>query len=251
MNAGFYVGAIGLDAQQRALNVIANNIANINTTAFKRSDVRFSELVIQPQAGQPASTSLSPMAGVTVSAAPKVWTDGDLHVTGGPLDIAIDGAGFFEVLGPAGRSLLWRGGTMKVNDDGFLATSDGLPLRGMISVPRDATALSIAADGAVTAVGASGAERIGQIDVALARDTDRIAPFGNSYFEATDPGDIIAVKPGEEGGGVLVQGSLEAANVQLTDEMTSLLLVQRAYAANAQVVQTADQLMAIVNGLRR
>jgi flagellar basal-body rod protein FlgG len=257
MNGAFYIGAVGLDAQQNALNVVANNIANINTTAFKRQVVQFSALVSSMSGAQsdPATQTgeAASGAGVAVGATPTIWTQGALTQTGQPLDLAIQGDGFLEVLGPAGSNMLWRGGTLEVNPDGYLAVSDGTVLRAMISVPQGAQGLTISPTGAVTAqISGSGTVRqIGQLDIALARDPSSLVQQGSGYYEAPDAGGTLVVKPGEEGGGIFVQGSLETSNVQLTDEMTNLLLVQRAYGASAQVVQAGDQLMSIVNGLRR
>src|SRR5579862_4540702 len=129
MDGAFYIGAVGLDAQQQALSVVANNVANINTTAFKRQIVQFANLVSAfPPAGEDAVTQSSRVfggAGVTVAATPHVWAAGTLSQTGQPLDLAIQGDGFLEALGPSGTNLLWRGGTLEVNEDGYLATSDG------------------------------------------------------------------------------------------------------------------------------
>ena len=260
MSGAFYIGAIGLDAQQQALNVVANNIANINTTAFKRQMVQFSELVTPPrnvsndQLSQTSQTSgVMSGAGVTVSGTPRDWTQGTLTQTGQPLNLAIQGDGFLEVLGPAGTNTLWRGGTLAVNDDGYLATSDGNTLKAMVSVPQGAQSLTISATGAVTAQinGASQARQIGQLDIALAKDPASLVDAGGGYFVPSDSSGTLVVKPGEEGGGTFVQGSLETSNVELSDEMVNMLMVQRAYGASAQVVQAGDQLLSIVNGLRR
>jgi flagellar basal-body rod protein FlgG len=260
MNGAFYIGAVGLDAQQQALNVVANNIANVNTTAFKRQMVQFSELVNAAHNsgdGDPAqnlaATGAISGAGVAVNTAPRDWSQGPLTQTGHPLDLAIQGDGFLEVMGPSGSNLLWRGGTLEVNADGYLATSDGNTLRAMISVPQGAQNLAIMPAGAVMAqISATGQTRqIGQLDIALAKDPASLADQGGGYFEAFDNSEVLSVKPGEEGGGTFVQGSLETSNVQLSNEMVNLLLVQRAYGANAEVVQAGDQLMSIANNLRR
>jgi len=256
MNGAFYIGALGLDAQQRALDVVANNIANINTTGFKRQAVRFSELVSPVRDGQDLPVAGSDQAlglsGVSIGATTHVWSQGEITQTGQPLDLAINGDGFLELIGSAGRTLLWRGGTLKVNADGYLAASDGTVLRAMISVPQGSSNLIIGADGAVSVTpdGSTQAKQIGQLDIVLAKDLDGLADDGSGYYEAQDPSTIYTVKPGEEGGGSLVQGGIETGNVQLTNEMVTLMLLQRAYGANAQVVQAADQLMSIANDLR-
>jgi flagellar basal-body rod protein FlgG len=256
MNGAFYIGAIGLDAQQRALEVVANNVANINTTAFKRSAVRFSDLTAPLRDRDDAAiAAIGPdsFQGVSLSGTPMVWTQGTLQHTGQQFDLAINGDGFIELAGPSGHSLLWRGGGLKVNSDGLLATADGTPLRGMIAVPQGAGTLTIGNDGKVSTIsdGDSTARQIGQIELVTVKSPEALADTGNGYYEIDDESQLATVSPGEEGSGVLVQGSLEASNSQLADEMTNVLLAQRAFGANAQVVQAGDQIMSIVNQLRR
>lgn len=250
MNGSFYIGATGLHAQQTALDMIANNIANINTPAFKRSEPRFAEML----AGSPADgTPSGRAAGVTVSPNRQLMVQGDLRTTGKPLDVAIQGEGFIELLGPSGQTRLWRGGTLKVSADGLLATPDGLPLKAMITVPSEVGNLTIGADGIVRGVeGQTGDTReLGRIELAMVRDDAALEQMDAGNYALGDESGLTTVLPGEEGAGTIVQGSLEAANVQLSDEMVALLVVQRAYAASAQLVQAGDQLMSIANGLRR
>lgn len=256
MNGAFYIGATGLRSQERALEATANNLANINTPGYKRAEVRFSELVgpapsaedlaIDPNAG-------AALAGVNALGGNRVFTQGELRPTGQAMDLAIDGEGFLELLGPAGQVLLWRGGTLKVNGDGNLAASNGLPLKSMVSIPDGATALTIGRDGMVRATVAGTAEpvELGQLELVLARDPSQLGLLSEGLYQAQDASDLLGVKPGEEGGGALVQGAIEGSNVSMSDEMVTLMLMQRAYAANAQIVQAGDQLMSIANGLRR
>jgi flagellar basal-body rod protein FlgG len=258
MNGAFYIGATGLDAQQRALDVVSNNISNINTTAYKRSSARFSELLVGAHSLADGETVIRSfrgdgMNGVEVASAPRVWTQGDLRQTASELDLAIDGAGFIPVMAAEGRSLLWRGGALKLSGDGYLATADGLPLQAMIAVPQDAKAVVIARDGTVSATidGQAEPRELGKIDLAYMADPSLLTEAGAGYFESDDPSAVSVVAAGEEGAGFLVQGSLEGANVELSAEMIQLLVLQRAYAASAQVVQAGDTLMAISNSLRR
>lgn len=248
MNGAFYIAATGLRAQQGALDVTANNIANLNTSGFKRANVRFSELVAY---GSAATDAAAP-SGVTSGGAERVFTQGDLRETGDAMDLAIRGEGFIELMAPSGRSVLWRGGTLKVGEDGFLAASNGMSLRGMIAAPTGAHDFLISADGKVTALlDDQTRSEIGRIDLTMVRDPEALSAVGEGVYELADGGRATTVAPGEEGAGLLVQGSVEASNVQISDEMVTLLLTQRAYAANAQVVQAGDQLMAIANGLKR
>lgn len=255
MNYAFEIAGVGLSTQQRALDVIANNVANLNTPSFKRSELIFSEIVAQrrDEASVTAGLGAEPsVAGVTVRSALALDQAGAIERTGRALDIAIDGEGFIELMGPRGQALLWRGGTLKVQEDGLLATAGGIPLRGSIAVPANASALQIDADGLVTARAGNNSEStvIGALGLVRAEDAATIERLDGGLYAVSDVASLMDLTPGESGG-VFVQGAIEHSNVQLNDEMIRLLIVQRAYGANAQVVQAADQLMMITNNLRR
>lgn len=256
MNGAFEVGAVSLRAQQQALVTIANNIANVNTPSFKRSEIRFSE-VIANQAS-PLSADASAVidrpssGGVRMSPREMLLAQGELRTTGNKLDFAIDGAGYLELMGPAGQTFLWRGGTLKVNDDGLLAADNGLPLRTAITIPDDATNLQISADGLVRAdVADSGTIELGQITLVKFDNEAMVERLDGGMFRPGEDMRTIEVRPGEDGAGLLVQGSIENSNVELTSQMVELLTVQRAYAASAQIVQAADQMAGLVNNLKR
>lgn len=256
MNGVFYIGATGLDTQQRALDVVANNIANLNTRAFKQSHAQFSQMVAPALPGD-ADTSTAntqaAMLGVKFDGAPVDFTAGQLTETGAPLDLAINGPGFIELMGPGGQTMLWRGGTLMVNPDGYLAASNGMPLQAMISVPREASSLSISGDGKVTAT-VDGSDQplvIGQIELAQDSDPATLTAVGGGLYAPASETDLTRSAPGVDGMGVVAQGFAEGSNVDLSREMVTLLLMQRSYAANAQVVQAGDQLMAIDNELKR
>lgn len=257
MSSGFYVGAIGLGAQQRALDVIANNIANVNTPGFKRDQLRFHDLIatrtdpdtVAADLGRTSDTS----GGVTISATPMLNESGAIERTGRSMDVAIEGHGFIELMGPGGQTMLWRGGGLKVNEEGLLAAANGMALRAGISVPQDATALVIAPDGRVHARVPDSAEpvELGQIELVRLDDVASVERVDGGIYRVRDATQLASTGPGEDGLGTLAQGAIERSNAALTDEMVQLMMVQRAYAANAQIVQAADQLMSIANGLRR
>jgi flagellar basal-body rod protein FlgG len=254
MNGAFYIGATGLRAQERALGVSANNIANMNTPGFKRSHVRFGELMAPARTADGLSTvRFSGASGVAALETQPVFDPGELRATGNVMDLAVQGGGFIEVLGPEGQTLLWRGGTLSVNGDGLLATADGLPLHALITMPEGASDLRISRDGVVTAVlaGDAAATELGRIDLISAGDPEALEVLGSGLYRLRDGHAPTTVVPGEEGAGLIVQGSIEASNVALSEEMVSLMLMQRAYAASAQALQVGDQLMGIANGLRR
>ena len=256
MNRAFYIGATGLQAQQQGLDVIANNITNINTTGFKRSAIRFAELLAPGSRNDEAQASAvalpETLSGVHAQSSARVLEQGKLVETGKQLDLAISGDGYIEVLGPGGQVWLWRGGTLRVNAEGNLETDDGLLLKALIDVPNDSTSLSIDRDGIVRSVRSDGSDpvELGRISLAMPRDSQALESVGSGYYAVGEGDDIETLIAGEDGG-VFVQGSLEASNVELTTEMVQLMMMQRAYGANAQVVQAGDQLMAIANGLRR
>lgn len=235
MNGAFHVGAIGLEAQQRALDTIANNISNMNTPAFKRSDVRFSEILasrtdtgsVRADLGNRSAST----AGVVSAPNFMVNDQGKVETTGRPMDIAIEGQGFIELMGPGGQTLLWRGGTLKIGEDGLLATADGMPLKASITVPTDAAKIELGADGIVRAITGDGAEgvEIGQIMLVKVEDSSLLERLDGGLYRAADSARLIDAQPGEDGTGLLVQGAIERSNVELTSEMVQLMLVQRAY----------------------
>lgn len=256
MSGAFYIGAVAMDSQQRALDILANNIANINTPAFKRSQVRFSDVVATATGSDVVPANLSAvqdaLSGVRFDQAFMIDDPGEIENTNRPLDLAIDGAGFIELLGPDGQSFLWRGGTLKVNADGLLCAANGMPLRANITVPSDAQSVEIARDGVVRAVTPDSSDpvEIGRIDVARPEDTTALERLDGGLYRLADGTALRDAQPGEDGTGMLVQGAIERSNVQLTDEMVALMLVQRAYSASAQVLQAADGMMRIANELR-
>ena len=256
MNQAFEIAGVGLATEQKALDVIANNIANLNTPAFKRSELRYSEVVTQVRdVSNPAAdlTTEPSLSGVRAQTVLTLSEQGELEHTGRALDVAVQGDGFIELMGPHGQSLLWRGGTMHVQDDGTLAVGDGLLLRAMITIPPNTTELSIDPDGAVKSriAGSDAFTELGRISLVRVDDPAALDRLDGGLYRVPEGETLSEVTPGEDGAGTLVQGAVEHSNVQITDEMVRLLVVQRAYAANAQIVQAADQMMAIANGLRR
>lgn len=254
MNNVFYIGATGLVAQQTAVDTTANNIANLNTPAFKRGAVDFSALLAsdgrfpsRPGAGGTNG------AGVSASMRP-VFSPGTLRQTDDAWDVAIRGNGFIELDATQGDSSLWRGGRLRVGDDGYLRASNGIPLKAAISVPREAERLEITSGGQVFAVIPNQATplEIGRIELVQPADPHALQALGDGTYRIADDGvALVRSRPGEDNAGMLVQGFSEASNVALADELAGLMLYQRAYAASAKLVQVGDELMAIANGLKR
>ncbi len=263
MNNSFYIGATGLRAQQSALDIVSNNLANLNTNAYKRSSVVFAEMVSPPQSAGTAetipsgkTTGLTSTSGLGVSVVdlPKILTAGDYKKTDGSMDIAIRGAGFVELLGQNGETLLWRGGTLKISRDGLLTAAQGAPVKGVGPLPARTEQLRIDEQGRVFALvaGASANRQIGQIELASALNASALEAQGDGIFKVQEQQtELVRARPGEHGLGSIAQGYIEGSNVNITEEMVSLLWIQRSYGANARVIQAADELMGMTNSLKR
>lgn len=254
MNGAFYIAATGLRSQETALAAHANNIANVNTPGFKRSEVRFSELTAARAgpADDAAAVARSFLLGVSAQETSRIFEQGELRRTDNPLDLAIDGAGFIEILGPDGKIYLSRAGRLRIDANGQLATASGLPLKTLVVAPEDATHLTIDAQGVVrAAIDSEEGRVVGRIELVTVQDTSSLRAIGDGLYEIDGDDLIRTAQPGVDGAGQFAQGMIEGSNVRLADEMVTLLLMQRSFAASSQVVQAADQLMSIANGLMK
>lgn len=259
MFEAFNIAATGMHSHQLNVDVIANNLANINTTGFKKSKVDFEDLMYRQTTATGGLLGTTEMTnplgmGSAVSAVAKVFAAGDLKNTEQPLDLAIRGAGFLEVVLPDGSHAYTRTGSLKRDQDGMLVTGDGYPLSAMIQIPEDAENVQIQEDGSVLVQfrGDRHASDIGRIELANVINPDRLTPMGeNLYVPSHGSGDVYYAEPGQDGMGTVAQGFLEASNVNMVEEITNLVLAQRGYEINAKVLQAADEMLAIVNGLRR
>lgn len=259
-----YIGATGMQAQQLNVDTIANNLANVNTTGFKRARVSFTDLVARDSTRASAGSAgeesgvfgpgLALGAGVGIANLSKLFDMGDLKKTDAPFDVTVRGDGFMEVVLPDGSSAFTRGGTLKVNKDGMLATLSGLALKPGISIPEDAQELLVHADGRIqvrTSVGGTPLD-VGRMElVRFASPQGLIAQGDNLYRSGAASGDPISARAGEDGVGTLAQGYLEGSNVKMVEEMVNLMVAQRTYEANVKIVQAADEILGLVNGLRR
>ena len=257
-----YIGATGMQAQQAHVDAIANNLANVNTTGFKRGRVSFSDLVVGAAVAGPrgvtpengAFVNAAYGVGVQASVPGKVFAGGDLKKTESSMDLAVSGDGFLELAMPDGTRAYARGGTLKVNADGLLATQAGIPLKPGVAVPDNAEALLVSATGRVQArlPGQTSPVDLGQLELVRFNNPQGLLPQGGNLFRATEAsGEAIAARAGEEGAGTLAQGFLESSNVKLVDEMVDLMVAQRAYEASVKVVQASDEMLGMINGLRR
>jgi flagellar basal-body rod protein FlgG len=253
------IGATGMHAQQMNVEVIANNLANVQTAGYKKSRVVFADLVAPANLrdvrdGGPLAALRSAGAGVALPAVSRLFDLGDLKKTDSAWDVAIQGDGFLELALPDGTRVYTRGGTLKVNADGQLATQAGIPLKPGVLIPENAEAVTVSATGRVQVrvSGQSTPVEAGQLELVRFANPTGLLAQGSGLYRATDAsGEPIAGKAGEDGVGTLAQGYLEGSNVKLVEEMVNLMVAQRAYEASAKVVQASDEMLGIVNGLRR
>lgn len=248
MIESLYIGASGLHTQQTHLSLISNNVANLNTPAFKKDRPSFAELV---QRNAVTGTSLG--MGTSLNWTEKVFETGPLKKTDRELDVAIQGQGFLEVTLADGRLAYTRAGSLGLDSDGTLTTADGLRLSADIRVPADATGVVIQTNGDVSARLPNGAAPLllGQLEVANFSNPGALEAIGDNLYVTTErSGEAYYGIAGENGLGVIGQGYLEASNVDLVEELTDLVVAQRAYQVSARLVQASDQVLGITNDLR-
>lgn len=254
--------ATGMVAQQHNLDVIANNLANVNTTGFKTQRAEFEDLMYQTfkvGGAQQGGTSTSPTSiqiggGSAFTANATNFDPGTLQQTGNPLDMAIGGQGFFQVLRPDGSIGYTRDGSFKRDATGQLVTSEGYPLRPDITIPPEATSVAIANDGtvSVTLPGSNEPTEAGKITVSRFPNPAGLQRIGENLYAATGAsGQPTDVTPGTEGAGEIRSGYLEGSNVQVVEEMVKMILAQRAYEINSKAIQTADDMLGVMNNLKR
>lgn len=253
MNDALYIAATGMKAQTGQLDAIANNVANASTPGFKRSSLRFGDLVSAGQNVQATGEGASVPAGVRIGAVQRSFAAGELRRTDDAMSVAIQGDGFLEVLLPDGSSVFSRGGHLEINADRLLATGDGWVLRQHIHVPGDVRTISIADDGQVQGRDDAGrTTSLGRLDVAIFASPAGLTPLGEGLWRSSgSSGDAVLTPPGEVGAGRLKQGYQEASNVQLVEEMVQLMVAQRAYEMNVKVIQAADEIAGMTNSLRK
>jgi len=249
-----YISASGLRGEQKQIDVISNNVANMQTPGFKRSRVNFVDVATAAVGGGPAAPAEHRGDGTRVASTSAFFGAGELRQTGNPLDVAIDGDGFFEVEGADGRLLYTRDGQFRVDAEGNLVTVQGLKLAHGLQIPAGATDVRIDPNGAVSAVLAGDTARtdLGTLELATFAAPDALDAIGDNTFAATDAaGAPTYSQPGDTATGRLQQGYVEGSNVEMIDEMSSLVLAQRAYQLNARVLQASDQILETINNLRR
>ncbi len=261
MIRSLYSGATGMIAQQTNLDVVSNNLANANTAGFKKIRADFEDLLYQidREPGAPVEpdsmipTGIQVGLGTRVVGTNRIMTAGNLEVTGGELDVAIEGDGFFQVTLPSGDIAYTRDGSWSLDGDGQIVTSNGYLLEPAITIPEDALEIVISTTGDVSVKlpNETDPQNVGQLELARFVNPAGLKAVGkNLFLETPASGAPIVAEPGDEGMGTTMQTILELSNVQVVEEMVNMIVAQRAYEANSKTIQTADSLLQIANNLR-
>lgn len=254
MFRSLHVAATGMVAQETCLDTIANNLANSNTVGYKRQEAQFEDLLyqnIRPAGagpggggGAPAGTQVG--SGSRVVATSRFFAQGAIQQTGNPLDVAIEGTGFLAVNRANGEVAYTRAGTLRLDAQGRLVTTDGLPVEPAITVPADATNITIAPDGTISAgqTGQHTPTPVGQLNLVTFPNPDGLQAIGHNLFVATGAsGEPTSGIPGNDGRGTILQGAVESSNVEVVQEMIGLIRAQRSYEVNSKVVSAADEML--------
>jgi len=256
------IAASGMQAQQLNVDVISHNIANMNTTGYKRQRAEFQDMLYQNQE-RPGSTSAAGGAilplgiqlgvGVRADAVGRITEQGGISETGNPYDLAIDGRGFFQITLPSGQTAYTRAGNFAVNADGELVTADGFAIEPSVTVPPEAISVQITRDGIVEVMlnGQTDPTQIGQLEIATFINPAGLEAIGdNQFLETPASGTPNVAQPGEPGFGTLMLGYLELSNVNAVEEISALIVAQRAYEMNSRVITAADEMLQATTQLR-
>ena len=260
MIRALWTSASGMEAQQMNLDVIANNLANVNTSGFKKSSIQFQEMMYDTNTSPGASTtdsSTTPTGsqvgyGSKAVATERNFTQGNLQQTGNTYDVAIQGQGFYKITLPDGTNAYTRDGSFLVNSDGNLVTSQGYLVTGVGQIPSTAINVSIGSDGTISGTVNNAPIKVSPITISNFPNPEGLNSLGsNLYQETAASGNAVDGQvPGTNGMGTLAQGYIETSNVQVVEEMVNMIQAQRAYEINSKAIQTADQMMSMANNLK-
>ncbi len=257
MNPGLRASASGMQAQQLRIDTIANNLANVSTTGFKRSRASFEDMLYETLQGARSvdyqgTQTLAPVQigrGVRLAAIDRVHSQGTIETTNRPLDLAVEGDGFFQIQMPDGTTAYTRDGNFHLSDNGTLVTNAGYEVMPAVTVPADATNFSVSPTGIVTVnVGNNSApQEIGQLELARFANPSGLMSLGGNLFGASaNSGDAMTGQPNQNGFGQVVQNALESSNVEIVQEMVDMITAQRAYEVNSKAIKTADDMISTV-----
>ena len=263
MIRALFTAATGMIGQQMNIDTIANNLANVNTTGFKKSRVNFQDLLyetMKPAGTQTATGTTIPEGiqlghGVRPASIAKLYSPGNMIQTGNPLDLVIEGSGFFQIELPDGTTAYTRDGSFRINEEGTIMTVDGYPMTPTITVPLNYEQLTIGSDGTVSAriPGTTAPSNIGTLELARFPNPAGLdSRLGrNLVMETQASGTPTTGQPGLEGMGLIEQGFVENSNVQVVEEILQLIIAQRAYEANSKVIQASDEMLQLANNVKR
>ncbi len=262
MIRSLWTAATGMQAQTLNIDVIANNLANVNTSGFKRSRADFQDLLyesirapgVASSSGTTVPTGIQLGHGVRTVATQKLFMQGDFQATQNQLDMAIEGDGFFQILQPNGEIAYSRAGSFKLDSEGRVVTSDGFLIEPELTMPSDTLSISIGTDGTVSVLlaGETEATEIGNISLARFINPAGLNSIGrNLYLPTSASGSVVTGTPGEDGLGTIAQGYIEMSNVSVIDEMVNMITAQRAYEINSKAIQASDEMLQLANNIKR
>jgi len=262
MMRSLWTAATGMAAQSLNVDVISNNISNANTTGFKRGRANFQDLMYQQikspgseasSSGTQVPTGIQIGLGVKTASVSSIFSEGSFQQTGNPLDLTIQGRGFFQIQLPNGDTAYTRDGKFSLDSQGQLVTQNGDPLLPSVSIPTDAQTIHISADGTVSAIQTGGVQTVlGQIQIADFINPAGLTHMGSNLFQASNAsGQAVIGSPSQNGLGSIGQGMLEMSNVSMVEEMVNLIAGQRAYEMNSKAIKAADEMLQTANNVKR
>ena len=258
MSSALQVARTGLDAQAERMRIIANNLANVNTTGFQRDRAEFATLAYQTITAAGArsagdnqyATGLNLGTGVRLTGTGRITSPGSINMTGNNLDLAIEGEGYFQIQRPDGSTGYTRAGNFHRSSEGKLVTTDGMPVMPEIQIPENATAITIGQDGTVSATvtGQDAAQEVGKLEIARFVNPAGLQALGNNLYGETGASGEAQIGPANaEGRGAIRQGALEASNVNVVQELVDMIETQRAYEVNSKMIQATDEMLRNAN----
>ncbi|MFW6255129.1 MAG: flagellar basal-body rod protein FlgG [Chitinivibrionales bacterium] len=262
MIRSMYTAATGMEAQQLYMDTISNNLSNVNTNGYKRSKIEFQTLMYQTlrepgvrnvEGGMSAS-GIQVGLGVKPGAVHKVFQQGSVNQTANPMDFAINGEGFFQISMPDGSIVYSRDGEFKLSSDGTIVNASGFPVFPQTAVPQGAQEIEVTEDGRISVImpGDEHLTEIGQLELATFVNPAGLKALGNNVYGVTDAsGDPVLTYPGEEGTGTIMQQYVEASNVQVVEEMVGMISAQRAFEIVSKSIQVSEEMLQMVNNLKR